>query len=166
MATKSDLQKQLEAILGHKLDAHAVELLPNTEIAVASYALFDSSEGYVTKESIIATRPKICNTNIPILDVCGFAWTGDDGKIVFRLSQFVVCLGGHYTEPINVVATARTPNPNFLTAEYSFVVVDPVTGANDVEIKISAWHANGKAAADVLFDWRCRAVLWEIIGRS
>ncbi len=160
MTTKSDRQKQLETILGHELDAATVQRLSIFWTPIASYVRFDSTEGSVTWQPVIEALPKQCNWPTPLLDVCGYAQTGDDGKIVFRLSQFV-CLEGGYAAPVNVVATPQSSDPHFLTVEHSLV-----DGATDVEIMVSTWKADGAAAPNVVFDWRCRAVFWEIIPRT
>ena len=53
--------------------------------------------------------------------------------------------------PINVVATPLSSEPFFVTLMHVLL-----PDSKDVEITVSAWDANGKAAAGVAFDWRCR----------
>jgi hypothetical protein len=47
---------------------------------------------------------------------------------------------------------------DFLTLVHSLV-----DNGADVEIKVSTWDANGVAAPNVSFDWRCRVPLLDLI---
>jgi len=86
--------------------------------------------------------------------VSGFATTASSGQSVFRLSDFI-CPGGEvYNYPINVIATPFSSKPFFLTVMHSLV-----NNGSDVEIKVFAWDANGAAAPNVSFNWRCRVEL-------
>jgi hypothetical protein len=73
----------------------------------------------------------------------------------FLCGQFggVAALG--FAEPINVVATPRAESPLFLTVTYSLV-----PEGTDIQITVFSWDANGVAAPNVEFDWRCRAVVF------
>jgi hypothetical protein len=113
---------------------------------------YDYAEGKTTWRSIFLPR-KNCQA-ATLLDVTGFASTGADGKRVLLLSTFV-CLSQFHAlaEPINIVATSRSQHPYFLTSSYALNAK-----GSDVQITIFAWAANGDAAPDVWFDWRCRVV--------
>ncbi len=153
MAETPELKKQLEEVLGHELAEGVVQKL-NFWSPVASYVRsFD--ESYTTwRNIIVGIFPKQC-VPTATLDASGQAVSGSDGKSVFRLSAFV-CLDPSYSlgAPVNVVATPNSANPFFLTVQHSIV-----DNATDVEITISTWDANGVAAPQIAFDWRCRVAL-------
>jgi hypothetical protein len=170
MSTKPDLKKQLEAIVGYKINTEALQFVD----LIQSVATSDESGGSITQISLIVVRPNECRSS-RLLDVSGFATSGSDGKILFRLNHFLCPFGGvlpptldpnapatlprpKYSQPINVVATPLSSTPCFLTLVHSLVG----NGA-DVEIKVSTWDANGVVAPNVSFDWRCRVPLLDII---
>jgi hypothetical protein len=159
MAQKPDLKKQLEKLLGHELDADAVQRL-NFWSPVALYSFVD--EGHTTWSNIIGLLPKHCDPS-PFLDASGVAATGNDGKAVFKLSDFVCLAAGQYTfaAPVNVVATPQSVDPVFLTVQHTLI-----NAATDVEIRAATWDTAGGAAPNVVFDWRCRVVYWTILLRS
>ncbi len=157
MTLRPDLKKQLDSLLGHPLNADVVQLL-NFWSPVASYVV-SRDESYVTWMNILVALPKHCDS-ATILDASGFAATGSDGKRVFRLSEFV-CLDQPLLPPVNIVATPRSPNPFFLTVEHSLI-----NNSTDVEIKVSTWDANGAAAPNIAFDWRCRVLYSTLILRD
>lgn len=148
---KPDLKKDLEAALGDKIAVDVQRL--NLWSPVGSF--FFANDGKTTWQNLIVAFPKQCY-DTPLLEASGSARTGSDGKITFRLSYFV-CFGSgsgySLAAPVNVVATPQTPDPVFLTAEHTLV-----DNATDVEIKVSTWDANGAAAPDIFFDFRCRVV--------
>ena len=157
MADQLDIKKQLEEAIGREIDADALPFWKNLWSLSGSYT--DITQGgtqpFVTWRSLIAFLPKHCDLS-HIVDAAGIAMTGSDGKSVFRLSQFV-CLEYIYSSA-NVVATPLSQKPVFLTVEHTLV-----DNARDVEIKISTWDANGAAAPNVTFDWRCRVTAVDII---
>jgi hypothetical protein len=157
MADQPDIKKQLEAAIGHEIDADAAPFWKNFWSLAGSYTDITSggTQPFVTWRSLIAALPKHCDLS-HIVDAAGIAMTGSEGKSVFRLSQFV-CLGYIYTSA-NVVATPLSQKPVFLTVEHTLV-----DEARDVEIKVSTWDANGAAAPNVTFDWRCRVSVVDII---
>ena len=85
---------------------------------------------------------------------------------MFLLSEFV-CFAqvNILAEPINVVATPRASTPSFLTMTHQLVKADGATNyQDDVSISVFTWDANGAAAPNVVFDWRCRVVSVPVIG--
>jgi acylphosphatase len=147
MATKPDITKHLEAILGHKLTPDAVERIKIfQEVASSTF-----SEGSTITRSLLVAFPDQCRP-AHLLDVSGFATTGSDGKIKFLLTGFLCETVRRFLFPINVVATPLSTTPCFLTVRHILV-----NDGTDVEIQVSTWGANGMALPSVSFDWRCRA---------
>jgi hypothetical protein len=139
---EADTKKQLEAV-GHEFGV--------TKFFYPAGA-YDYAVGKATLQNLIFPT-KLCN-DAELLDVSGASSTGADGKRVLLLSDFV-CLrsAGWIEEPINVLATPRSERPFFLTITRA--LSDP---ARDLQITVFAWNANGQAAPNVAFDWRCRVV--------
>jgi len=167
MPTKPDLKKQLEAIVGHNLNTEALQFINLIQLVASSNITLDGS---ITQSSLLIARPNECS-QFRLLDVSGFATSGSDGKALFRLNSFLCPFGGvgpvnptpdapatlpppKFSQPINVVATPLSSTPSFLTLVHSLV-----DNGADVEIKVSTWDANGVAAPNVSFDWRCRVPL-------
>ncbi len=155
MATKSESIKHLEAILGYKLTAEAVEQIGLFLLAASS----TSPAGSTTMKSIFAGRPNRCFQD-QYLDVYGVATTGSDGKSRFLLTDFICPPGKNFGPPINVVATPLSSTPCYLTVLHSLVKVN---NREDLEIQVSTWDANGAAAPSVSFDWRCRVTLPSVV---
>jgi hypothetical protein len=161
----AEVKKQLEAIAGHAIDIDP-ELLIKTfwyPIGAVDYTDWQNGNGSVKWQGI-AFPFKRCEPAI-LLDASGALSTGADGKRVFLLSE-VVCLPQQrlLAEPINVVATARSSSPFFVTTTHLLVQDDPNDPySTDVQITVFAWDANGAAAPNVTFDWRCRVVSNQII---
>ncbi len=153
MATKSNSKKQVEAILGKTVRDDAVQLIQ----LIQPVALSTKSPSFTTHKHILIPRPNVCYQN-NALDVSGFATTANNGQSVFRLSDFICPSGEVYNHPINVVATPFASKPFFLTVMHSLV-----NNGEDVEIQVFAWDANGAAASEVSFNWRCRVELPIII---
>jgi len=149
MTTKSETKKQIEAILGEKLDDDAIQSIQ----LVQSVALSTNTEGRTTQRHLLIARPNTCFGN-HVLDVSGLATTGSNGQSVFRLTSFLCPAGEVFRQPINVIATPFSSKPFFLTMTHSLV-----GNGTDVEIKVFAWDANGAAAPNVSFNWRCRVEL-------
>ena len=155
--TAASIKEQLEAIVGHKIDASEQQL------AKFSYpvGLFSIWFGWTVSKSVFPFPRKICSWHSPVFDLGGVSSTLADGKRVFLLSDFfcqmfIRPIG--FVEPVNVVATPRAERPVFLTMTYAPVPPDPqVPYIPDVQITVFAWGANGAPAPNVEFDWRCRA---------
>jgi hypothetical protein len=154
MAKKPEPPKNVEAVDGDKLALTAAERITLVR-PVASSTI---SDGTTTLRSLIVAFPNRC---IPskLLDVTGIAASGSDGKSRFRLTSFL-CPEGNFRFgfPINVVATPLSATPCFLTLVHTLV-----NNGADVEIQVSTWDADGAAAPNVSFDWRCRVELVNIL---
>ena len=153
-ANPPNIKKQLETVTGHKIDVSAEEL-----IKVIAYPLgaYDYTDGSAAWRWIIFPR-KNC-TDVSLLDASGVSSTEADGTRVFLLSDFV-CFPQlrSLAEPINVLATARSTSPFFVTTTHTLV-----NNGTDVQITVFAWDAKGAAAPNVTFDWRCRVVSIPVI---
>jgi hypothetical protein len=156
MATKPDIKKQLEAILGYELSEDAVQALQTPSLViplVQSVALSTSTSGLTTRRHLFVGLPNSCYVN-RLMDVSGFALTASNGQSLFRLSNFICPTDEVFFQPVNVVATPISSTPCFLTVTHSLV-----NNGADVEITVFAWDANGAAAPNVSFNWRCRVEL-------
>jgi hypothetical protein len=164
MATKADTKKHLEAILGHKLSDDEVQLIQFL-FPVASRTFTVDENTFTTLRNFLIPRPNQCRP-ARLMDISGLATTDNNGKRVFLLSEFL-CFSSpgsiHFQQPINVVATPRSTTPSFLTVIHSLVNTGPLNAATDVEITVFTWDANGAAAPNVTFDWRCRVDIPNII---
>src|SRR5437763_207490 len=143
-------RQELERVLGHELNADAVERLKFFWVAVGS-SVFSFDNSHTTWQNTLRFFPKQCY-DIPTLDVGGHSATGANGQAIFHLTDFV-CLSGQYqlTVPVNVVATPVSTAPVFVTVSYQLI-----NNSTDVEITAFTWDANGAPAASIPFDWRCR----------
>ncbi len=161
-ARADDLKALLEAIAGHEIDASTEQLkeqLIKLVVPVGSYAFTGSGDtvGHITSKNLVIFRPPICTTD-RLLDVSGVSTTSAAGNRSFLVGDFICPEEGtlFYDEPINVVATPRSASPFFLTMTYSLVFPPNSQFATNLQITVFAWDANGAAAPDVQFDWRCR----------
>jgi hypothetical protein len=156
----AEVKKQLEALAGREIDVSGEQLLKLWFPAGAS----SYGEGSVTWKSVFIAG-KRCDP-ATILDASGTSFTGSNGTRVFLLSEFV-CFAqvNILAEPINVVATPRASTPSFLTMTHQLVKADGATNyQDDVSISVFTWDANGAAAPNVAFAWRCRVVSVPVIG--
>jgi hypothetical protein len=153
MAKETDIKKKAEEVFGKDLAADMLERIRWT-VQIASYnTLTDNT--FVTSMFLVFPS-KWCNP-VPLFDIGGIAATGGNGQRVFRLREFSCVEHITFVDPINVVATPLSSLPFFLTVKHALVVPDPdYPGVNDVEITVFVWDANGKAAPNIAFDWRCR----------
>jgi hypothetical protein len=143
-------KKQLEEILSQEITEDALKVSPFIRRVASSTA----STGATTQQNVILSHefPNHCNL-ANLLDVGGFATTGNDGKRQLRLTDFIcpAPAGENFRQPINIVATPISSAPCFVT-----VVGVLVNNGADVEIRVSSWDANGAAAPRITFNWRCR----------
>ena len=148
-----EAKKQLEAMAGHELG------FGPEQVAILRYATgaHNTNDGIVASQSVVFVG-KFC-TPSPLLDASGATTTGAAGNVTFFLSD-VVCLPlvRSLAEPINVLATARSSTPCYVTSTYALVA------GTDVQLTLSAWDAVGKPAPNVPVHWRCRLVSSQIIG--
>ena len=146
-----DVKKKLEEIAGRELVV-APEHLHQLRFPVSAY---DEAAGAVVWNYLFFPG-KRCEDAL-LLDVSGASYSGADGKQVVELSD-VACLGHiaglQLAEPVNVLATARSVNPVFVTNTHSLLSPSNPT---DIEITFFVWDDKGHAAPNVSFDWRFRA---------
>jgi hypothetical protein len=158
----ADTKRQLEDIVGQRIDASAEQVV-KLRFPLGTYDISDFEDGATaTWQSIFFPPGKSCNTTT-LYDVSGVSSTLADGKRVFLISD-VVCFPPAFAldEPINVVATPRADKPFYLTTTHA-LVKDPSTQNIDLQITVFAWDADGTAAPNVVFDWRCRAVFFSVL---
>ena len=116
----------------------------------ADVAISTETACTITRKNQVANTPNRCFDN-RVVDVSGFATTDATGQLVFRLSDFICPAGEIYGPPINVLATARSKKPFFLTVDHRLI-----NSNKDVEITVFGWDANGAPAPGLQFNWRCR----------
>jgi hypothetical protein len=160
-AETAELKKHIETIVGHEIDPD-VERLIEFSYPAGSYALFYMDQSAQACWRRIYPLPiKDCSI-VRLLEATGVSSTLADGKRVFQVSD-VVCPEGvlwSFGEPINVVATPLAESPIFLTMTHSLISQgqDP-SFQPDVQMTVFAWNTDGFPAPNVVFDWRCRAVV-------
>ena len=151
MATDAeDVKRQLEAIAGRELQVEP-GLVKFLWFAAGAY---DYADGQVVWQSVVLPG-RHCD-HARLLDVSGASYTGPDGKRVILLSD-AMCLPQHrlLSEPVNLLATARSEKPCFVTTTHSLINPTDVL-QSDLEITVFSWDATGAAAPNVPFHWRCR----------
>ena len=154
MATKSESKKQqIEAIIGEKISDEALPLIQ----LVQDVAVSTNTPSRTTQKHVLVIRPNKC-VDSRNLDVSGFAQTLANGQNVLRLSGFLCPAGEVFSLPINIVATPISTKPFFIT-----VTATLINNGADVEMKFFSWDANGAAAPNISFNWRCRVELLHII---
>lgn len=146
MDTKLDIKKQVEALLGHEITEEVLQTYIFTQ-AVASSTI---SDGSTTTKNLLVLRPNHCR-QARFLDVGGFWTTGSEGKALFRLTEFLCHTGESFQQPLNVVATPISSTPCYVT-----IVAKLINNGADAQIEVWSWDADGAAAPDVYFNWRCR----------
>ncbi|MDH3264354.1 MAG: hypothetical protein OEM24_10175, partial [Paracoccaceae bacterium] len=83
------------------------------------------------------------------MDIGGKSVTGSDGKMRWKLSNYICDLGRIVIEePVAFVATPRATTPFLMTSI-------TVSLGNDLEIDVFSWDVNGNPAAGTRFSWRC-----------
>lgn len=148
----ADLKKQLDVFAGQETNLTEEQII-NFRFPLGNYSYADGDASWRG----FFFPSLICNDST-LLDVGGLSSTGADGTATVLVSNFVCNFHAYtYSEPINVVATPRTASPVFLTLTHT------LTPANDIQINVFTWDANGNPAPDVSFDWRCRAAASVII---
>ncbi len=94
------------------------------------------------------------------IDIAGQSRTGDNGKMTWRLTDFI-CPGGQpiVEPPASFVATPISQSPVYLTTTIEFP--DP---PRDLVVEVFTWDPGGSSAPRIPFSWRCRVRYKEIIG--
>ena len=155
--TPAEAKKQLESLTGTNIEP---ELLPSFRFPVGAFDYTDGSSSWRT-----IFFPSLTCNQANLLDASGLTATGTNGQATFLISQYVCLpLVRAFAAPINVVATARSSSPFYVTATLA-LVPDPnnSTSNNDVQITLYAWDFKGNPAPSVSIDWRCRLVSLPII---
>lgn len=158
-ADLTEVKKQLESIAGQKID------IPEHLIKFFRWpsGAHDFTDGTVLWRSIIFPGHSCVASTL--LDGSGVTASGANGQVTFLLSTFICLpLVRSLAEPVNIVATARSTSPFFVTMTHT-MVVDPndAQSFNDVQFTAFVWDANGKPAPGIPLDWRCRVVSNQII---
>lgn len=83
------------------------------------------------------------------MDIGGKAATGADGKMRWKLSNYICDLGQIIIEePIAFVATARSTTPVVMTT-------NTISVGNDLEIDVFSWDQSGNPSPGKRYSWRC-----------
>jgi hypothetical protein len=158
-ATVETVKEQLQALTGNEIDIKPSQLI-NLQFP---FSIYDSTnDGTMLVRRIVFPFTKTCFGGIQLLDVAGVGATGDSGSETFLVSGFL-CSPQQlpFLEPINILATARSASPVFLTTTHTVIRTGP--SAPDLQITVFAWDSKGQPAAGVDFDWRCRAAVEIVI---
>ncbi len=158
--TSAEARKQLEAIAGTSIEP---EQIITFRFPVGAFDYASGSTSW--RNLIIFQQPGLTCADANLLDASGLATTGTNGQATFLLSSYVCLpLVRAFAAPLNIVATARSSSPFFVTATLA-LVPDPNNAAsnNDVQITLYAWNAAGAPAPSVSIDWRFRVVSLPII---
>lgn len=143
---KPDNKKNIEEILGEKLSDETLPLIQFFH----DVAISTNTPSRTTRRHSQANFPNRCTVS-RVLDVSGFAQTLENGRNVFKLSDFLCPAGEVFSLPINIVATPISRKPFFLTVTHILI-----NNGTDVEITVFSWNANGAPAPGIPFNWRCR----------
>src|SRR5215217_8487144 len=87
---------------------------------IADVAISTETPCTITRRNQVANPPNRCFDN-RVVDVSGFAQTDNSGQLVFKLSGFICPAGEIYGLPVNVLATARSKKPFFLTVDHRLI---------------------------------------------
>ena len=158
MPENKEIKRALDEMLGEELTADQLQSI-QLFLKVAAWNRIE--EGRITKTSPLLPG-KFCESQ-KLLEVSGVAATGANGKVRFRLKEFLCLDLLTFDYPINVVATPLASRPVFLTVKHSLVLNPAGTLGEDVAIEVFAWDASGAAAPRIAFNWRCRVPFAETI---
>jgi hypothetical protein len=161
----TELKKQLEAISGAEIDASPEQLIQ----LFFRVSLSSSGDGVVMSRSIILPGKSCVQTSAfqppaSLLDVSSRSSTGADGKRVLLITDFICSTLNLFSEPVSLVVTPNSATPCYATMTHSLVPNPSAPGSfNDLQITVFTWNAQGVAAPDISFDWRCRLLSLGII---
>lgn len=140
------------------------DLLPHFDF-VQRISLYDQTKAslksrtiptdVVVSEDFGPTTEGVGTTNCveyEAVDVAGQAQTDDEGKMTWRLTDFICAGTDRKVEgPASFVATPITMEPTYLTTR----IVIP-NQADDLIVHVFTWDSSGSPAARIRFSWRCR----------
>jgi hypothetical protein len=163
-----DIKAALEAFAGHAIDATRQQIEEQLRFFIVPFSSYSftppagggvttDNVGQVVSRSIIVFRSNIC-TPSELLDVSGASVTPASGHLTLLITSFL-CPNEEtriYSEPVNIVATAASSTPAYITATHTLIVTPPNTVATNVQLDIFSWDATGAPAGDVAVNWRCR----------
>jgi hypothetical protein len=158
MPEKNDIQKALDAVLADKFTPEELNTIKVWQ-GVSTWNLIERAS--VTLKPLYFSA-KFCQLT-ELLDVSGIARTDLNGTVRFRLTDFICIDGVALDTPINMVATPLGSQPIFLTLNHTLVMDPSNLFGRDVEFEVFTWDADGVAAPDITFDWRCRVVFVDVI---
>jgi hypothetical protein len=169
------IKAALEGFAGHEIDASAQQVAQQIRFLNVPFSTYSFTPagsvgvtgdniGQVVSKSIIVVIPPVCSTS-ELLDVSGVTVVSSAGGVTLLITNFI-CPNENsrfYSEPVNIVATAVSSSPIFVTVTHSLVITPPNTSATNVQINVFAWDANGAPAPNVTVNWRCRVPTQAII---
>lgn len=163
-----DIKAALEAFAGHEIEASKEQIEQRLRFFVFPFSTYSftpaatgatstDNTGQVVARSIISFVPPICYTS-ELLDVSGFSSMPDSGHLTLLVTGFLCSkeTARIYNEPVNIVATAVSASPVFLTATHTLITSPTLNVVTDVQIDIYAWDNTGAPVGNVPVNWRCR----------
>lgn len=159
LAKLAELKRQLEIISGAAIDASPEQLIPLS----FRVSLTSLQDGFISSRTLFPPGRSCAPAGqqlLTILDVSSRSSTGVDGRAVFLLTSFT-CLGDvgnpSFAEPVSLVVTPNAATPCYATMTHRLIPNPGSPGAfQDLEITVFTWDADGAAAPNVSFEWRCR----------
>jgi hypothetical protein len=116
----------------------------------------------ILREDGVTPLQTRCIPNYDGIDLSGGSITDPEGRMTWRLSNFV-CPSNEALVPdfpVSFVATPVSEKPGYIT------VKDIALEANDLAIDVHSWDSQGNPAASTYFYWRCRIPLTYLIQKQ
>ncbi len=88
------------------------------------------------------------------IDISGASRTGRDGKMTWRLRDFITPCDSQFEvfdRPLSFLVTPHSDSPVYLTTVPSFTATK-----DNVVVEVLSWDRNGDPAPNISFSWRCR----------
>lgn len=163
-AKVAELRKQLESISGQQVDASEEQLLQ----LFYRVSLYNYEDGTIMSASPFHPG-KSCTqaSTLPasFLDVSSSSSTDASGRRAFLLTDFMCSTVNSFGAPVSLEVTPFARTPCYATMTHTLVPNPSAPGSfNDLQIVVFTWGANGQAAPNISFDWRCRLLSFQIIG--
>jgi hypothetical protein len=154
------LKKQLEEISGHPTSATVDQLIKwgSSPVGVHYYPIM---YGNITYRQFFWPFTK-ASYGTTLIDASGISATDVHGTVTVLVTSVLWLPAGNasFYEPPLVVATPIGTTPVYLTLTSVLIGATQVSPATDVEITVLSWNANGAAAPNVAFNWRCICPGW------